>query len=556
MILQLSIRNYVLIDRLDLHFDRGLTIITGETGAGKSILLGALGLVLGERAESGVQADPTLKTVIEATFRIGEYGLEDFFAEQELDYLPELIVRRELSPQGRSRTFVNDTPVSLAVVRDLGRRLIDIHQQFDQLDVLEEGFQLDMLDALAGQRDLRRRYRHTYQEWKKALDTLRRLEAERERSEQERDFLAFQLAEVEEARPLPGELAVLEAEEKTLRHADAIRQTLSMATTFVSSSEHALLDQLQDIVRQLHPLCDVDPAVSELSSRLDSLIIELEDWTESAYRRAESAEGDPERLSALEERLNLLNRLLHKHRADDTDVLLERAAGWRAQLERWAHGADEIEQMRVTGSELEARCRELAEALSQGRRAAAGPFVEEVQRVLAELGMERIRLALRVTTGESLLPHGQDTLHFEMAQSEGAKFSPVRQAASGGELSRLTLVIKSLVAAAIPLPTLVFDEIDAGVSGAVSTRMGGILTRMARGHQLIVITHSPQIAARAGKHLFVAKGLEEGQVKTRVRELEGEHRVQALAVMLSTDPPGQAALANARELLQAAGGNP
>jgi DNA repair protein RecN (Recombination protein N) len=553
MIEKLGIRNYVLIDSLDLRFDRGLTIITGETGAGKSILLGALGLVLGDRAESGVQTDPEQKTVIEASFRIGDYALQEFFTENDLDYHPELIIRREMSPQGRSRAFINDTPASLALLRELGRQLIDIHQQFDQLDVLGESFQLDMLDALAAQRDKRADYRQSFQQWKKTSERLERLREERDRFEQERDFLAFQLSELESARPLPGELAALEGEEKTLRHAEEIRQVLRQAQAALTEADGAALEQLQAIAQALQPLRTLDPEVRDLAARMDSLLIELQDWADSADARADKAEGDPARLAELEMRLNILNRLVHKHKVSDTDALLELASTWQTRLDGLANSEEEITGMEARCRELEAECRQKAIALSKGRTAAAEPFVSGVQYSLADLGMERMRLRLCVTPGDTLQAHGLDGIRFEMAQMEGARFAPIRQAASGGELSRLTLVIKSLVAAAIPLPTLVFDEIDAGVSGAVSTRVGDILTRMAVGHQLIVITHSPQIAARAGKHLFVSKGLEEGQVQTRVRELEGQDRVRALATMLSTDPPGPAALANARELLQAAG---
>lgn len=556
MIRQLRIRNYVLIDQLDLQVDEGLTIITGETGAGKSILLGALGLVLGDRAESGVQADPETKAVLEAVFDIRGYQLEAFFEEKELEYHSELILRREILPQGRSRAFVNDSPASLQVVRELGKRLIDIHQQFDQLDVLEEDFQLDMLDALAGQRPLRADYQAAYQGWRRTRESLARLRSEADQVLQEQDFLRFQLSELDQARLQPGEWPALEAEAHTLRHASEIRQVLGQAVAFLAEQDQSAIQQMRHIQRALLPLQAFMPELEELSRRLDSQLIELQDWTDTAAELAERTEADPARLLAVEERLNLLNRLLQKHRVDDTDTLLALGEQWQSRLDQLDRGSEGAAELEALLAQQESTCRQLADRLTEGRRQAAGPFVAQLQAALADLGMERIRLRLEVQALDPLQPRGQDTLRFEMAQQEGGRFAPVRQSASGGELSRLTLVIKSLIAAAIPLPTLVFDEIDAGVSGAVSMKVGEILTRMAKGHQLLVITHSPQIAARARQHYYVSKMPADGRVTTRVRTLEGEERVRALATMLSTDPPGEAALANARELLAAASDAP
>lgn len=553
MIRQLSIRNYVLIDSLDLRFDGGLTIITGETGAGKSILLGALGLILGERAETGTHFDPDQRVLVEATFDIAAYGLEDLFHENDLDYDPELLIRREINPQGRSRAFVNDSPVSLQVLKELGKRLIDIHQQFDQLDVLEPAFQLRMLDALAGQRKAAADCATLFGQWKETQAALTRLRTDVEAAAQEREFLEFQLEELRGLAPRSGELGSLESEARTLRHAGEIRKVLEEAQHFLLEDDRSALEQLRVLARSIQPLAAFHEGLAPLVARLESQIIELRDWAEEASALAERTEGDPERLSVVEERLDRIAKLLMKHRVADTDGLLARMTEFGTRLDALEHSGENLQRLESENARLEAAYRAAAADLRKGREAAAPPFVERLQGMLAGLGMERTRLRLAVVDAPTPTSTGLDLVVFEMAQQEGAKFASVRQAASGGELSRLTLVIKSLVAAAIPLPTLVFDEIDAGVSGAVSMKVGDILTRMATGHQLIVITHSPQIAARADKHLFVSKAPQGGQVLTRVSELQGEDRVRALATMLSTDPPTPAALANARELMGVAG---
>lgn len=551
MFKKLSIRNYLLIDQLDLKFDPGLTIVTGETGAGKSILLGALGLILGDRAESGVQADESQKTVIEGEFAIGEYALEEFFREHDLDYHDLLILRREIQPQSRSRAFINDSPAALSVVKDLGRRLIDIHQQFDQLDVLEERFQLDMLDALAGQRDMVCTYARDYRAWREAMDRLAQLREQEQASLQEKDFVQFQVDELSEAQIQPNEHEQLEIEAKSLRHATEIRQILSEGHRMIREQEGSPLDQLDLLIRSLQSLRLLHPRVEELAQRTDSLRIELEDLAVEMESVSEDMEGDPGRLMEVEERLNVLSKLLFKHHVQDTGALLDRLAELEARLASLNHRDEEIEQLQARVLAVEKKLRQTASMITQGRQNAAAPLAGQIMERLANLGMGSIRLEWRVEAGEELLATGMDKIQFLMAQQEGAKMTPVKQAASGGEMSRLTLVIKSLVAAAIPLPTLVFDEIDAGVSGTVSMRMGDLLTRMAGHHQLIVITHSPQIAARANCHFHVTKAPENGEVRTRVNTLTGEDRIAAIAIMLSTDPPSKAALANARELILA-----
>ncbi len=549
MIKRLSIRNYVLIDQLDLDFDPGLTIITGETGAGKSILLGALGLILGERAESGVQAREEEKAVIEGVFAIREYALTDFFSENDLEYHDDLIIRREIQPQGRSRAFINDSPASLAILKELGRKLIDVHQQFDQLDVLDDQFQLRMLDALAGQSNEVKAYAKVHQIWRQDLLALQQLEAEAASTDQERDFLQFQVDELLAAALQPGENDQLELEAKSLRHATEIRQLLDEAIVLIRQSDASPLDQLDTLSRLFSPLRSAHPRVDTLAERLESLRIELEDLAREMEDVAEDVEANPGRLSEVEARLNAINKLLLKHHVPDSDALILHQESLVVRLKNLEGRTEEIEKLKTKTRQLEKDLAQQANQIGHARRTFAEPFAKNVMARLSDLGMGSIRLSLDLDQTHRLTPNGQDSIRFQMSQQEGARLAPVKQVASGGELSRLTLVIKSLVAAAIPLPSLVFDEIDAGVSGAVSMKMGDLLSRMAQEHQLIVITHSPQIAARANSHLLVSKAPEKGEIRTRVSPLVGEDRIRAIAIMLSTDPPSNSAVANARELV-------
>lgn len=373
MFKKLSIRNYVLIDRLDLMVDPGLTIVTGETGAGKSILLGALGLILGDRAESGVQADETEKTVIEGEFAIGEYGLEDFFRENDLEYHDLLILRREIQPQGRSRAFINDSPASLAVVKELGRRLIDIHQQFDQLDVLEERFQLDMLDALAGQRHVVSAYVRDYRAWREAGERLARLREQEHRHQQEKDFVQFQVDELSEARIAANEYEDLDVEARSLRHATEIRQILSEGQQMIREQEGSPLDQLDLLIRSLQALRQVHPRVEELAQRADSLRIELEDLAADMESAAENMDGDPARLVEVEDRLNVLSKLLFKHHVKDTTALLERMAELEETLKSLTHRGEEIDQLQAQVLASEKNLRETASRITAVRQKAAAP---------------------------------------------------------------------------------------------------------------------------------------------------------------------------------------
>ena len=551
MITSLEIRNYALIDELRVEFAEGLTIITGETGAGKSILLGGLGLVMGQRADTKALFDTTRKCVVEAHFDVGRYDIRRFFEEHELDYDDEVVVRREIAPSGKTRAFVNDTPAKLTILQALSRALVDLHQQFDTLDIFDVSFQLRMLDALADNGRLLGAYEHAYRAYRADQRELRRLEEERDRQRQEADFVAFQLEELRAADVQPGEGEALEQELKTLEAAEDIKRVLGGAGVQLVDHEQAIVSQLRDLMPGVEGLRGVNAVLDQVIDRLDGLVVELEDAGQSLVDLAEETEFDPERIAEVSDRLSTIYKLQQKHGVASVEELLDVQAGYAGRQR--SHGQVDRGIKSLTES-LDTQRRVLVERALElrGRReAVVDHFLERVHARLAKLSMGNARLEIRFTPLDEPGPTGTDEVEFFFAANKGSRMLPIKGVASGGELSRLTLVTKSLVAASIPLPTLIFDEIDAGVSGDVALRMGEILHELSAEHQVVTITHSPQVASRADRHYFVYKEDAGERTATRVRELDRSERVRALAVMLSSDPPSAPAIANAEELLRA-----
>ena len=551
MITSLEIRNYALIDELRVAFADGLTIITGETGAGKSIILGGLGLIMGQRADTKALFDSQRKCVIEAHFDVRAYDLRGFFEEHELDYDDEVVVRREIAPSGKTRAFVNDTPTKLSVLQALSRSLVDLHQQFDALDIFDVGFQLRMLDALADNAQLLRAYGHGYRAYRADLRELHRLQAERERLQREADFVAFQLEELHAADVQPGEGEVLEAELKTLEAAEDIKRVLGGAGVQIVEHEQSIVSQLRDLMPGVEGLRGVNDALEQVIDRLDGLVYELEDAGQALIDIAEETELDAERIGEVQERLSTIYKLQQKHGVTGTGELLEVQAEYESRQQ--SHGAVDRGIRALTAS-LDTQLRVLTERaleLRDRRQSVVEHFVASVEERLAKLSMQNARLEIRFTEREEPGPTGTDEVEFLFAANKGSRLQPIKGVASGGELSRLTLVTKSLVASSISLPTLIFDEIDSGVSGDVALRMGEILAELSGEHQVVTITHSPQVASKADRHYFVYKEDAGERTATRVRELDDDERVQALAVMLSSDPPSKPAIANAKQLLRA-----
>lgn len=549
MIQSLHIKNYALIEALNISFPEGLTIITGETGAGKSIILGALGLIMGERADTKALYDPSTKCVIEGRFQVKDYGLHAFFTENDLDYEDELIIRREITPSGKTRAFVNDTPANLKLLQSLSAVLIDLHQQFDTLDIHQMGFQLRLLDALAENKLLLQAYQEGFRAYTQTKNRLEKLRNQNANANLELEFKRFQLTELQEAELLPDEQQQLEVDFSSLSNAEDTKRTVSEAFQFLCESEQSIVDQLQSLTQSLLASAKVDATVETLQERLLGLTEELNDIGTELERHAEATDYDPERIQELQVRLDLVYRLQKKHQVTTNAELLTIQATLEEDLSHFENVDEEIEQLTAQVSKAEVQLRKQAEELSKKRQAVAPAFAVQVAATLADLAMPAAQLVVDFQSLSQLSATGLDEVQFLFSANKGSTPKPIKSVASGGELSRLTLVTKSLVANAMALPTLIFDEIDAGVSGDVALKMGHILRKLSNHHQVVVITHSPQVAARADEHLFVYKKEEENRTMTKVRQLADEERVRAIAVMLSQNPPSSSALENAKELI-------
>ncbi len=549
MLRQLQINNYAIIRDLDVRFESGLTVITGETGAGKSILLGALGLILGKRADSRVLFDMSKKCIVEGRFDISNYGLRDFFEHSDLDYEEEAVIRREVQANGKSRAFINDTPVTLNVLEELASRLIHIHSQHETLDLNRSRFQTGVLDSLGGNEKRLEQYRQSFEHWRK---TKAQLQEARERHAQalaERDYIQFQFDELDEAKLDGSDELALESELLRLRNAGDSQQALMEAVGHLQAEQGSALKALRQAASALRPVLRWQESLEEMAGRIESLRIECEDIAASLEQAASNSTSDPEQQAALEERLDQLNRLLHKHRLQRVSQLIELRDQFDQRLQDVDLQGDALQKLEQESLEAEQKLRKQAAELSAQRKKAIPGLEKSVQKLLGEVGMPDARLSVEL----GLLPEpgtsGQDQVQFLFASNKGSRPEELRQVASGGELSRLMLCIKSLVAARKALPTLIFDEIDSGVSGEIGRKIGVIMEEMARGHQVIAITHLPQIAACGQRHLFVYKDNSRAQTQTLIRELPQSERVEAIARMISGEQISDAARANARELL-------
>ncbi|MCC6279781.1 MAG: DNA repair protein RecN [Saprospiraceae bacterium] len=550
MLKHLHIRNYALIDELEINFSERLTIITGETGAGKSILLGALGLVMGERADTKVFYNDSEKCVVEAYFDVSAYDMQEFFEANELDYDDEVVIRRELSPAGKSRAFVNDTPANNNVLQRLTESLVDLHQQFDTLDIHNVNFQLRMIDALADNALILKDYQQQYKQYAADKKRLVQLAERSANGAKEMEFLRFQLEEFQRAELRESEQEQLEAELTRLSSAEDIKRTYGAAYNFLLESEQNILGQLQEIGRSMAGTRKLTPTLSELSERLDAVLIDLQELAKDCDRIAEQTEYDPQRIAEAQERLNVIYKLQKKHGVGTVDELLQIQQSLEEQTAGYTNLDAEIAQLEQSIGKQEAHLTHIAATLSERRKSTTQPFENRIHGMLEQLSMPHARLRVEIRDLDGLGATGSDDVQFLFASNVGSKFLPIKDVASGGELSRLTLCTKSLVADAIPLPTLIFDEIDSGISGDVSLKMGLILKELSSRHQVISITHTPQIAARADAHYFVYKKIADNRTLTNIRLLNHEERIRSLAVMLSGNPPSDAAITTAEELVK------
>ncbi len=547
MIERLHIRNYAIIEELTIDFSKGLTIITGETGAGKSILLGALGLVMGRRADIKSLYNLDSKCTIEGFFNVEAYDLKSFFDEHDFD--PQVVIRREITPSGKSRAFVNDTPVTLNVLQDLSSTLIDLHQQFDNLDIHKVSFQLRLLDALAENRPLLAQYQSLFSAYQQDQKQLKTLIARQQQSAKELEFLQFQLEEFNTAELVDGEQEELEEELSRLTNAEDIKRTLAASFQQLSESEVSVIGQMEELTQAIKSVSSFDRRIEGIYGRFSGLVEELRDVAQEFESIADETEHDPERTQEVQERLDMVYRLQNKHQVASIKELLDIQADLQQQLDDIGDLSQEIERLQQSTQEQRQQLETMAEELSTRRHSVVGGFENKVEQMLAQLSMQHAKLKVDISRMEDLELTGFDEVNFLFAANKGGRLQLIKDVASGGELSRLTLVVKSLVASAIPLPTLIFDEIDTGISGDVALKMGSILRQLSNEHQVVSITHSPQIASKANAHYFVYKKDKEDRTVTEVRPLEMEGRVYAIATMLSQDPPSESAINTAKELL-------
>ncbi|SEV97898.1 DNA replication and repair protein RecN [Chitinophaga sp. YR573] len=549
MLQKLTIKNYAIIDHLEVDFSGNLNVITGETGAGKSILLGALSLILGERADPGVLYDKQSKCVIEGAFKVKKTQVAGFFQQYELDLEDQLIIRREISTAGKSRAFINDTPVTLSQLGELSQHLVDLHQQFDTLDLEKSDFQREVLDALVNQPALHQQYSQLFSRYVQVQKQLKQLQDQRNNANKELDYNKFLLDELSDAAFAPNEIEELDAELKILSHAEEIRTTLTRAYFQLKEDEQPILSQLRQIQTSVQGLSAFHKEAPAIAARLQSAYLELQDITAEIEQVNDQVQFDGARIEVVNERISTGYKLLKKHGVQSTAELLAIKEDLSIKVEGALNMDEQLAQLEKEQETLRESLQKQAVVITAARAKAAIPFEKDVNGLLAQIGMPNAQLKASIIQG-GLNPYGQDTIEFLFDANKSGNFGPIRKVASGGELSRLMLSIKSLVAQSVALPTMIFDEIDTGISGEAARQVSIIMQAMARRHQVICITHQPQIAGKADAHYFVYKDSKDGKVTTNVRVLSREERINHIAQMLSGEKPTAAALENARELVK------
>lgn len=550
MLKQLYIRNFTLIDELDIKLYPGFSVITGETGAGKSIILGAIGLLLGNRADSKAIKSGKERCVIEAHFDLSRYDMKGFFDDNDIDFDAEdTIIRRELTSAGKSRAFINDTPVSLTKMRELGEQLVDIHSQHQNLLLQKEDFQLNVVDILAQDAEHIKAYQAVYQQYRSALSRLEQLKQELIKNRENEEFMRFQHKELDEAHLEPGELEQLEQESDILNHSEEIKSALYEADHSLSDDEGSILQLLRNASYSISNIREIYPEVAELSDRLDSSYIELKDIAQEISSSLDRIDFDPARLEQLNTRLDQLNTLLQKFHVETVEELIETRDLLAQQLEHIDNGNEDIEILQKEVDQKLIKAMSAAHSLSSLRKKVAKSIETEMKNRLVPLGIPNVRFEIEFTE-KTLCRDGADKVSFLFSANRSTPLQPISQVASGGEIARVMLSLKAMISGAVKLPTIIFDEIDTGVSGKIAEKMAEIMTEMGnQNRQVISITHLPQIAAMGSHHYKVMK--EETQTGTisQMRELTPEQRVEEIAQMLSGSDISQAALANAKELI-------
>ena len=551
MLKQLYIKNFTLIDELDMMFHPGFSVITGETGAGKSIILGAIALLLGQRADSKQIKSGAERCIIEAHFDLSHYDLLPFFKENDIDYDAEdCILRRELTAAGKSRAFINDTPVALTAIKQLGQALLDIHSQHQNLMLREEDFQLSVVDIIAKDDKALAEYQSTFDEFTKSKKRLEQMQSDIERNAENEDFMRFQLNELREANLSEGIQEELEQEGETLSHVEDIKGALFTAESLIGGeSDRTVVESIKEASRALTGIADVYADAAELAERLDSCAIELKDIAQDLSQKAEYVEFDPQRLEDINNRLDTIYSLQKKHRVSTVEELMSIEQDLAEQLSHIENSDEELQQLNAEVEQLHQKCIDKATALTKQRCKAAAAIEKEMKERLVPLGIPKVRFSIAIDE-KPLSQNGGDKVSFLFSANTSTEMRPVSEIASGGEIARVMLSIKAMISGAVKLPTIIFDEIDTGVSGKIAEQMGMIMQEMADGNrQVISITHLPQIAARGTTHYKVYKEeTQKGTVSTMTM-LSDDERVQEIAQMLSGSDITDAAISNAKVLL-------
>lgn len=551
MLKQLYIKNFTLIDELNISLYPGFSVITGETGAGKSIILGAIGLLLGNRADSKAIKAGRDRCVIEAHFDLSRYGMQKFFDDHDIDYdADDTIIRRELTAAGKSRAFINDTPVPLTCMRELGEQLVDIHSQHQNLLLQKEDFQLNVVDIIAQDADQLKVYQKEYRAYRKAKELLEELKAEIAKNRENEEFMRFQHKELEDANLQEGELEQLEQEAETLSHSEDIKTALFEADNALSGEDDSILDKLKNATHQLENICDVYPSIADVAGRMQSSYIELKDIAQEISSSVDHVEFDPNRLDAINTRLDKLYTLQQKFHVETVTELIATRDHIAEQLAHIDNGDEDIEEKEKEVATLLAKAEKQAALLTSIRQKSAKAIEKEMKGRLIPLGIPNVRFEIAFAE-KPLSGNGADKVSFLFSANKSTQLQPVSQVASGGEIARVMLSLKAMISGAVKLPTIIFDEIDTGVSGKIAEKMADIMEEMGlQNRQVLSITHLPQIAAKGSHHYKVLKEETENGTISHMKELNNQERIEEIAQMLSGSDITQAALANAKELLR------
>ena len=551
MLKQLYIKNFTLIDELNISLYPGFSVITGETGAGKSIILGAIGLLLGNRADSKAIKAGRDRCVIEAHFDLSRYGMQKFFDDHDIDYdADDTIIRRELTAAGKSRAFINDTPVPLTCMRELGEQLVDIHSQHQNLLLQKEDFQLNVVDIIAQDADQLKVYQKEYRAYRKAKELLEELKAEIAKNRENEEFMRFQHKELEDANLQEGEMEQLEQEAETLSHSEDIKTALFEADNALSGEDDSILDKLKNATHQLENICDVYPSIADVAGRMQSSYIELKDIAQEISSSVDHVEFDPNRLDAINTRLDKLYTLQQKFHVETVTELIATRDRIAEQLSHIDNGDEDIEEKEKEVAALLAKAEKQATLLTSIRQKSAKAIEKEMKGRLIPLGIPNVRFEIAFAE-KPLSGNGADKVSFLFSANKSTQLQPVSQVASGGEIARVMLSLKAMISGAVKLPTIIFDEIDTGVSGKIAEKMADIMEEMGlQNRQVLSITHLPQIAAKGSHHYKVLKEETENGTISHMKELNNQERIEEIAQMLSGSDITQAALANAKELLR------